>query len=293
MFKKSLLLTALFVAPLLAEGQISSFSKIDKSVISNGCGGCSCPPGTDGPTGPTGPQGLAGPTGINGINGVIGPTGPTGSTGPTGAQGSPGIAGIQGPIGATGATGPDGDLGPTGPTGPTGETGGSGPTGPTGVPGGTTGPTGPNLLFIPYAYIYSTANQPISSIDGTNLTFPVTTASSGYFSFPDTSTVTVLTSGYYKITYQLLISVVQATNVGAFLLVGGFPASYATWGLDIVPPTGAVSYNNQISRDVIVFINANTNINLQIITSTDFNVTSGQPGSAVSTSMTILKLYDL
>jgi BclA-like protein/collagen triple helix repeat protein len=163
------------------------------------------PIGPTGDTGPIGPTGDTGPIGPTGDTGPIGATGDTGPIGPTGDTGPIGPTGDTGPIGPTGDTGPIGPTGDTGPIGPTGDTGPIGPTGDTGPigPTGDTGPTG-TLNITTYGYVYELATVADATVvGGADVPFSNNGPLSGVTHTAGTTTVTVPTTGTYKINYYV------------------------------------------------------------------------------------------
>lgn len=191
--------------------------------------------GGSGPAGAQGPAGPAGATGPAGPQGQAGNPGTPGSPGTPGAQGTVGPAGPTGPQGPAGATGLTGSAGAIGPAGATGPAGGTGPTGATG-PQGATGPTGPSGGSIPVrilsAYNILGATYNLSGAGDTLLSFPSVAPGSSGFNFSNGNTVTILTTGLYRVTYNLHLNQ-QTTTVaieplknGSILLENG--VSYTT-----------------------------------------------------------------
>lgn len=114
-----------------------------------------------------------------------GPPGPPGPQGPQGPQGIQGIPGPQGLTGATGATGAQGPAGPTGPQGPT-------------------GPASPDT----FAFLCSTADQVVAAAaapgaQGGAVTFNNSLINSTDVSFTAPSTINILTTGFYRITWEV------------------------------------------------------------------------------------------
>ena len=199
----------------------TNLEKFQKALFDIQSGGCEKPkrgpPGPRGPngaTGATGATGAAGTTdGATGATGATGPTGPsgatgeTGATGPTGATGATGETGATGLTGPTGATGANGETGATGPTGATGATGVTGPTGPTGPTGatGVTGPTGPTGatggVLGSFLSIYQTASQSVGNSANLGISWSTVSASNVFTFVPPATTITIPTTGTYRIQY--------------------------------------------------------------------------------------------
>ena len=209
-----------------------------------GIQGIEGPQGNTGATGATGPQGTTGATGATGAQGpagIIGPTGPTGANGPAGQTGATGATGAAGIPGVTGATGP---TGPTGPTGATGTTGSTGPSGTaatiqvgtvtTGEPGtnasvtntgnstnaildfiiprGDTGPSsGTQTALTSSAYFYSNGDQNLAAPQAL-VTFNHNGYSSGITLGSDTSTVSFVQPGLYRVAYGITPSNLQGND---------------------------------------------------------------------------------
>ncbi|WP_304441414.1 collagen-like protein [Cohnella sp. OV330] len=115
-------------------------------------------------------------------------------TGATGAQGPQGPQGPAGPLGPTGPQGPAGPLGPTGPQGPAG-------------PQGPTGPVGP-VAPASFAFLCSSVDQEIAAApspgaQGGAVTFNDSVIISADVSFTPPSTVNILTTGFYRITWEV------------------------------------------------------------------------------------------
>jgi hypothetical protein len=144
--------------------------------------------------------GTAGPTGSTGLSG---PTGATGALGPTGSIGLPG------PTGATGPTGPVGVTGATGTTGPTGPTGATGATGAVGLGG--------------YAYAYDQTPIPIIVTPTATVPFATTGPTNGVIFNPVTSTFTVLSTGTYRIDFNVTMTAsgTLSVEINAALAPGG------------------------------------------------------------------------
>ena len=144
-------------------------------------------------------------------DGTAGATGSTGATGATGATGSDGFAGLAGATGSTGATGATGSTGATGATGSTGATGATGATG--------------SAAAVGYAYVYNISAQVVAV--ESDVSFDITGLTSGGITHtPGTSTITVSTTGTYKITFY--VSAVEPNQFS--LYQNGAPIAGAVYG---------------------------------------------------------------
>lgn len=226
------------------------------------CDPCSCV----GPRGAQGKQGLTGPTGATG---PIGPTGPTGGTG------------TIGPTGNTGPQGPQGITGPDGPQGPQGVQGNIGPQGPQGEIG-PTGPTGQNgLAILPAANIWSEQTQTLNNLDPIVFDSPTTFAPISYTQ--NSPTIILTEDGTYKLDFNISEGSDSGQNWGiAFNTVITQDRSFVT-----------IASNQQISGSKIFTVPAGTQI--QIVNQADdgqtiINGLVGQPNTAVSANVTIIKL---
>lgn len=157
---------------------------------------------------------------------AIGPTGPQGIPGPTGPAGAQGIPG------------------PTGPTGPTGESA-------AGVYGGLY-QAGTQLVFIeqPDTYVQVRLNSALPSRD------VVPNAD---------NTLTIVEAGDYEISYNLLISTNNATNMSAAVRSNGtvLPTTRGSQTL-AVDSTTTISYDARLSCTTIVTLEAGSVLDLVV-----------------------------
>ena len=223
--------------------------------------------GAAGPAGPTGAQGAkgdkgdtgaagpAGPTGAAGAKGDKGDTGAAGPAGPTGAQGAKGDAGAKGDKGDTGAAGPAGPAGAAGPQGAIGPQGVQGTQGVQGIQGakGDKGDAGPAFTASVFAYNTNGMNVPLNSNSSMLVPLPGFTASDSVF-FHGADTITVMTSGWYYVSYSLRTT--QNANLDVGVVVDGMPLPQLTTSPDfedyIWQGTGLLNLNagNQVSLRV-------------------------------------------
>jgi hypothetical protein len=187
-----------------------------------------------------GDKGDQGDRGAKGAKGNLGETGAQGSTGANGATGDTGVSvqGVQGQQGAAstaagpqGATGP---LGPTGTTGTTGTNGSSGPTGPAGADSTVAGPAGATgLQGVPgtpgvdaasgLAYYYNVTPQTVGA-DGDVLFDTNGFATTNRFTHAEnTSPVTVMTNGIYKVSFS--VSSAEVSVLGVYVNNVAVPGS--------------------------------------------------------------------
>ena len=166
-------------------------------------------PGAQGATGPAGEDGAAGADGADGATGPAGPAGAAGTDGDDGAQGATGAAGPAGADGDEGARGATGAAGPAGADGDDGAQGATGATGPA-------GPEGPALGD--YAYAAGSVFKNVPSPGQTVLTFPDGKILDGW-TMPDDSTFTVPTTGRYRVSYSINVTVSGSAQgvVGLFI----------------------------------------------------------------------------
>ncbi|WP_180230382.1 Gly-Xaa-Xaa repeat protein [Bacillus cereus] len=122
--------------------------------------------------------------------------GPQGNTGPQGPQGN---TGPQGPQGNTGPQGPQGDQGPQGNTGPQGPQGPQGDQGPQ----GNTGPQGPTLPITAASVSAWSSSQVVNSFAA--IQFNETNFLQN-LSFNGSDTITILTTGVYKLEFYVSIA---------------------------------------------------------------------------------------
>ncbi|MDR3550515.1 MAG: collagen-like protein [Candidatus Babeliales bacterium] len=246
--------------------------------------------------------------GVEIIPGTVGGTGPLGETGPTGPTGAPG--GSTGPTGATGvgATGPTGITGTTGATGSAGATGPTGTTGPTGATGagatGATGATGTPGPSLGYAYACNTAAQVVAA--GGNVTFNLSASPSSGITppAPAGNSFTILTSGVYRIQYQVRGTPSTLTPPGAlqFELTAnsveappGTVLGCSTYASDVQTTSLAAAGTEAVNGYTIVNLTAGDVIRLHNITlsSVDSVSLAAVPvggTSAVNASMLIERL---
>lgn len=203
-----------------------------------------------GPVGPGGPRGPQGPIGLTG------PQGPEGPQGPPGPPGPQGFTGPQGPPGPTGATGPQGFPGPPGPQGPQG-------------PPGT----------VASAYIFSIAEQTVAAA-GAAVFNSAATLPPVAFS-PPSSSVT-LAAGTYLINFQVSLTTDSASAWG--IAINGINSPSRTF----VSRSG----QTQVFGSIIITLAVPATITLvnrgAVVTLA--SGLSGMPSTAVSASMTVLKL---
>lgn len=123
--------------------------------------------------------------------------------------------GLPGPRGATGATGASGPTGTNGATGPTGATG----------PIGATGPTGVSLTT--FISLYQTAIQSVANSSVIGINWSSVSAINTFAFTPPARTITIPTTGTYRITYGIC-----TTTINTY------------WGLSrngVVTPGGRIS----------------------------------------------------
>ncbi|MEJ2423885.1 MAG: hypothetical protein P8101_05400 [Candidatus Thiodiazotropha sp.] len=189
-----------------------------------------------------GPQGDPGPTGPEGAVGPAGPAGPAGATGATGPAGPTGAAGPTGPAGATGPAGPTGAAGAAGTDGNTVLSGSSDPTVGQGVDGDFYINTTTTTLFGPkasgawpggvsliggggggidtYGYIYELATLGDATVvGGADVILSNNGPLSGVTHTAGTTTVTVPTTGDYKIDYR--VNVTAGSGAAIAIAVNG------------------------------------------------------------------------
>ncbi|MDT8717989.1 collagen-like protein [Clostridium sp. 19966] len=185
------------------------------------------------------------------------------------------------PTGVSGITGPTGPTGFTGPTGPTGFTGPTGPTGFTG-PTGPSGPSGSGLSA--FAYIYSTTAQSVADNAAVVFDSPSTLAPISFTT--GTSTITLTDIGSYLISFEVSV----ATGGGGewAIAVGGSVVQSLTYN--------SRSGNSQVFGEAIVNVSSPP-VNITLVNFSGGAVTlsnglagGGKPNTAVSASVTILKL---
>lgn len=171
-------------------------------------------------------------------------------------------------------------TGATGPTGATGATGGTGATGPR----GTTGATGaPGLGLSAFAYIYSTTDQTVA--DNAAILFDSPSIAGPIAYTIGTSVITLSLPGNYLVSFE--VSVANG---------GGGEWSIALNGSVIQSQT----YNNRSSNgqtfgEAIINVTASTNITIVNFSGGSVKLSNGltgggKPNTAVSSSVTILKL---
>lgn len=198
-----------------------------------------------------GRQGAQGPTGAQGAIGNTGAQGPRGATGAQGATGAIGAQGAQGPKGVGGAQGAQGPQGAQGSTGATGAQGAQGPQ----------GPQGPAEFKSCKAS--RTSNQSFSNLTtAQSITFTTNAynTSTSDFSY-DSSGITVLTKGYYRLDLYMDFYMTSSSTLTSFIYyVNGS-------GTIIRNPKGSTLSSNDYghaSLTDVLYLNANDVLTLKI-----------------------------
>ena len=216
--------------------------------------------------------GPAGATGAIGATGDIGATGATGPTGAAGVQGATGSTGVTGALGQTGVTGNPGDPGATGMTGGDGATGPAGTTGATGMTG-PTGATGPGADIGSAAYLYTDIGPLIVGPNGPINLQTVGYCSPVYVCIPS-GTVTVQTSGLFKISFTVIFSNPPTFGASAKIAINGF----TTPGSTVIAVTSSGQFV-EASHSLILPLNAGDTIRMINATTTIATVGSSSPTS--------------
>lgn len=227
-------------------------------------GGATGPAGATGVAGVTGATGATGATGITGATGVAGATGGTGPTGATGANGSTGVAGVTGATGVTGPTGVTGATGVTRAIGLTGATGATGPVGPSGPTGSTT--------LVGGSVIYASNGTTQNVTSNSPVTFSSNTLQG--VTFNGTTTLTIVTAGFYYFDWQVSIANGQAAPNTFGIVVNGIATNTANMNSN--------STNAEVLGSAVINLSAGNTVGLYNLSPVAKSITAPQTGARIT-----------